>query len=571
MAKTLTIVGLALCMLAYLVQGNAFINANSQTFDEAAYIAAGYSCITRGDFRLDIEHPPLSKELIGLALFLRHRIPFDPKPELWASADEWTIGRDFLYHSPISGEEILRTSRWPSLILGAALVGLLGWWAFRLWGALPAMLAGGLAAFDPNLIAHGGLATNDITLTFFLFLTIYFFWEYQRQPSVALLVAVGIAAGLTLATKFTGLVVLVLIGLLFFVPALAANGWNKSKLGDHWKEVRPAFFRIGLIAFLVLVVLYFGYGFPAWAQGFRYQLARAEAGDPHFYFMGQISSHGSLAYFPMASLIKTPVPTLLMILASLILWRWGAPLDLRTAAFLLLPAALYFAAMVATRINLGLRYLLPAYPFLFVLASRLGTLEFASSFGTMLARIGSVAAVALTAVSSLLIAPHQLAYFNELIGGPTHGYRYLSDSNLDWGQDLKGLKSFMDQEGVPVIYLSYFGTAEPAGWGIRYQFLPGWVENMQNPDLNERVPLTGRQLLAISVVNLQGIYFDQNHNRYGWLLDRTPLTTVGHSIYIYDITNDADAHRQLASMYQDSGLSELAEWERKKADTITSR
>jgi hypothetical protein len=558
-------------MLAYLVQGSAFIDANSQTFDEAAYIAAGYSYITRGDFRLDIEHPPLSKELIGLALYLRYRIPFDPKPELWASADEWTIGRDFLYHSPVSVEEILRVSRWPSLILGAMLVGLVSWWAYRLWGGWPAILAGGLAAFDPNLIAHGGLATNDITIAFFLFLTIYLFWEYQNQPSPIRLVAVGIAAGLTLATKFTGLLVFVILGLLFLVPMLGVKGPEKPKLGDHIRQVRPAFFRIGLIAFLVLVALYFVYGFPAWAQGFRYQLARAEAGDPHFYFMGQISSHGSLAYFPVAFLIKTPVGTLLMILASLVLCRWGARLDLPSTAFLLLPPALYFVAMVATRINLGLRYLLPIYPFLFVLAGRLGTLQVGSSLTTAFARFGSVAAMGLTAVSSLMIAPHQLAYFNELIGGPTQGHRYLSDSNLDWGQDLKGLKTFMDREGVPVIYLSYFGTGEPAGWGVRNQFLPGWVENMQNPDLNERVPPDGKQILAISVVNLQGIYFDQKHDRFSWLLKRTPMTTIGHSIHVYDLTNDADAHRQLAKMYEESGLSELAEWERKKAQAITIR
>src|SRR5260370_22881583 len=160
MAKIAIVVVLALCWLTYLVQGSAFIDANSQTFDEAAYIAAGYSYITRGDFRLDIEHPPLSKELIGLALFLRYRLPFDPKPELWASADEWTIGRDFLYHSPISAEEILRTSRWPNLILGAMLVGLVGWWAYRLWGGWPAMLAVGFTAFDPNLLPPRDISTH---------------------------------------------------------------------------------------------------------------------------------------------------------------------------------------------------------------------------------------------------------------------------------------------------------------------------------------------------------------------------------------------------------------------------
>src|SRR5260370_27485039 len=167
-----------------------------------------------------------------------------------------------------------------------------------------------------------------------------------------------------------------------------------------------------------------------------------------------------------------------------------------------------------------------------------------------------------------MIAPHQLAYFNELIGGPSRGHRYLSDSNLDCGQDLKGLKTFMDRENIPVSYLSYFGTAAPAGWGIHYQFLPGWVENMQDPNLKERVPQEGRQILAISVVNWQGIYFDEKRDRFQWLRHRTPLTTIGHSIYVYDLTNDADGHRQLAEMNEESGLPELAERERAKARAI---
>jgi hypothetical protein len=170
-----------------------------------------------------------------------------------------------------------------------------------------------------------------------------------------------------------------------------------------------------------------------------------------------------------------------------------------------------------------------------------------------------------------MIAPHQLAYFNELIGGPSQGHRYLSDSNLDWGQDLKGLKAFMDHERIPVIYLSYFGTAAPAGWGIHYQFLPGWVENMQDPDLKERVPQGGRQILAISIVNLQGIYFDEKRDRYRWLESRTPLTTIGHSIYVYDLTNDAEAHGKLAAIYEESGFQEMANLERTKARGVDAK
>src|SRR5437879_13264361 len=112
MGKPLVFAGLFLCVLAFLVQGCLFIEANSQTFDEAAHIAAGYSYIIKGDFRLNKEHPPLSKELAGLAVYFRYCLAFDPKPELWQRADEWMIGRDFLYNSSIPAEEILRIARW---------------------------------------------------------------------------------------------------------------------------------------------------------------------------------------------------------------------------------------------------------------------------------------------------------------------------------------------------------------------------------------------------------------------------------------------------------------------------
>src|SRR5438093_10626779 len=111
MEKTLVFVGLFLCVVAFLVQGYLFIDANSQTFDEAAHIAAGYSYIAKGDFRLNVEHSPLSKELAGLAVYLRFHVPFDPKPELWQKADEWMIGRDFLYRSWVPEGRILRIAR----------------------------------------------------------------------------------------------------------------------------------------------------------------------------------------------------------------------------------------------------------------------------------------------------------------------------------------------------------------------------------------------------------------------------------------------------------------------------
>lgn len=152
------------------------------------------------------------------------------------------------------------------------------------------------------------------------------------------------------------------------------------------------------------------------------------------------------------------------------------------------------------------------------------------------------------------MAPHQLAYFNELVGGPDRGYRYLLDSNLDWGQDLRGVKEYMDRENVPIIYLSYFGTAPPSYYGIRYQFVPGtWP--LEWPVQTERVPAdTARKLLAISVNNLQDL-LNPSYPLFEWLREREPIAKIGYSIFIYDLTGDWAGLAKLEETYHRAGLS----------------
>jgi hypothetical protein len=164
--------------------------------------------------------------------------------------------------------------------------------------------------------------------------------------------------------------------------------------------------------------------------------------------------------------------------------------------------------------------------------------------------------LAITAFSSLHVAPHYLAYFNELAGGPGSGYRYLSDSNIDWGQDLKGVKAYMDREGLPMIYLSYFGNTQPGVYGIRYQYAPafGHLERPPEETLPAGIP---RQVLAISVNSLQAVHYDDK-NLYRWLLSRRPIEKIGYSIYLYDLTGDADAHLRLAEVYLKVGPRALA-------------
>ena len=133
--------------------------------------------------------------------------------------------------------------------------------------------------------------------------------------------------------------------------------------------------------------------------------------------------------------------------------------------------------------------------------------------------------------ASSLIHPHYLAYFNELVGGPGRGYRYMVDSNLDWGQDLKGLKKYMDRNGISKIRLSYFGSDSPSRYGIAYDWLPSFV--LPIPD-NQAPDLSTKGWIAISATNLQGVYL-KNRDLFATFRSREPVAVIGYSIFVYKI------------------------------------
>ena len=545
-------------LLVFVAQGILFIGANSQTIDEAMHLAAGYSYLVKKDFRIEPQNPPLIKELLALPPFLTYRLAFNPDPQHWRDADGYLIGRDLLYNSPPSADQILALSRFPNLLLGAALVALTGWWAYRLWGNHAAILAVALASLEPNLVAHSSLITTDVGVTLFIFLTVYLFWEYVNRPTWTLLIATGISTGMALLSKFSAVLLIPMIALI--VTAFVLIGSERHvllPLKRNHNEARHKFLQaatvLSLILFVALLTIspaYFFRGFRLWLSGFYQFLTLSQEGLPAF-FLGEYSSDNWWSYFPVAFLIKTPVGSLVLIALSLVFYRAGSPLGYRQAFFLVLPVILIFLALTQARTNIGLRHILPIYPFLFVLASRLATIRLRRAW---LAPLLISTAVFVTALSSLRIVPHQLAYFNEFVGGPEQGYRYLSDSNLDWGQDLKGLKAYMEKEKLPIIYLSYFGTAPPYYYGIHYHYVAGHG-TLEWPPPSNKVPAdAARKILAISVYNLQDVS-RPNDPLFRWLWMRQPVAKIGYSIFIYDLTDDREGLRKLEETYAKAGAT----------------
>jgi hypothetical protein len=189
----------------------------------------------------------------------------------------------------------------------------------------------------------------------------------------------------------------------------------------------------------------------------------------------------------------------------------------------------YAAVSLALGPQIGHRHLLPLYPFLFVAAG-----DAAARLAVWRRPTGAVLVGVLGlwyALGTLLVHPHHLAYFNEVAGGPANGWRQLVDSNLDWGQDLKRLRHWMDEHGVARVKLSYFGSADPAYYGIEADFLPGYMAPRPARVTREIHP---GDLVAVSATNLQGVYLDAGDRP---LVERLrslePVGRVGFSIFVY--------------------------------------
>jgi len=261
------------------------------------------------------------------------------------------------------------------------------------------------------------------------------------------------------------------------------------------------------------------------------------------FLLGQYSSTGFYSYFFYAFFLKTPLPAVLLILTGLALALKRRADWSGSQAFLILPVGLYFAVAVGSHINIGQRHLLPVYPFLYVLA---GCLAFEWARFRRRARIAAAATVLLAIVVSSQIvfyplnhrkwqkvAPHYLAYFNELAGGPGNGCKELVDSNLDWGQDLKNLKRWLDAHGIEEpVGLCYFGAADPRFYQILHYNLPGGCQFEPRQGVEALKP---GELIAISATNLQGVYLSAAV-RAAWtqiIEHSVPVGTVGYSIFIY--------------------------------------
>lgn len=518
-------------LLLALFAALAFTSAlrKSITWDETVALGVGNYLLEsrRWDIPAASTHPPLAYYLSGLPLVF-----FDLEDSCYEKGETSDVlagvrrGRCLFRESSPSGDRLLNWARLSAIALGLLLGCFVYLWAGELFGSAGALLSLFLYCLSPNILAHTRLITPDMALVTFGFITAYFFWRSANHNSLRDAVLCGVALGLTLLTKFSGLVwipvltVLSIFAILFdvkkpFTPA--AIGFRKG----------PAV-NLGIIFASALLVLATGYGFhpsPYWDGIMAQQMIIGNSWPA--YLNGSVSQGGWWYYYFEAFVLKVPLPFMVLLVASLAAWRKYSSTGWFSLLCLLMPAAVIFAVFSSmTRINIGLRYVLPAFPFLLILP---GSLAGIGRRTGLRAAWLAVPFLLWYVLESAAIYPHYLAYFNQIAGGPGKGRHYLLDSNLDWGQDLKGLGNYMAQEGITMVRLSYFGSADPAMYGIRYEPLPSFLPLA--PGMAAQPPRKG-DILAISATNLYPIYTDLG--RLGrHLRGREPIGHVGHSILLY--------------------------------------
>jgi hypothetical protein len=487
----------------------------SLTWDEPSFLSAGYAYLTRGEFRFNPSHPPLAQELVASPLlFLDLAIP-PIDYESWAGRGNavTTFGHALVFQSRNDPREIASFARFPVLLVGTALV--VGVYAVgrRFFGPGPALVGTAIAAFSPDLLAHSGLATEDVVCAATMFAAVMTFERAVHRRRTRDWVRCGIVTGLALAAKYTSLLLAPIYVLLF--------AWIRRRSGAATLArdgAASAAIVAGVAALVVGASYNFTFDWPAYVRGLR-SLYGDLAGTYHHYLLGRISETPWPHYHVVAFLVKTPLPALALLVGAIA--RAISDQRRRDAAFVLLvPAAVVFAASFFDRANFGVRRVLPAFPFLFAFASIVAAGE------TRRWAHGVVAALLVwCGVEALRHHPHLLSYVNQAAGGTDRAPYLLDDSNVDWGQDLPALARWQgDHPEARPLRLSYFGTSEPAAYGVDAVAMP-----------REDIARPRSGWYAVSVHRL--VYFRKlallGQGDVDWLTKYAPADRAGGSIWIY--------------------------------------
>ncbi len=547
---------LQMILIAVIVHGE------SLTFDEADHIFSGYMMWHSGDYGLNPEHPPLVKLVATLPL-LQENLWVPPLQGRYFKAEAYRGGRDFMERNDGPQHRLLFRIRLAAGVFAAVLSVMVFLLGRQLFGESAGLLALLLVVFEPNVLANSDLVTTDIGVTCFFLATIYCFYRYARQPSVIRLLLTGLAAGLTLASKHSGILLAPMLLALALVEIACAEREERKRMA---RTLLGGFAAIAVLAVVVLWAFY-GFRYAARPTGLVMNPTLSEYAAPltgmnswvighlahwrllpesylmgmtdiHYaaqqypiFVLGHDYPHGVWWYFPVALSIKTTLGLIgLVVLAgfALISRRLG---QRRELAYLIVPGAIYLIVAILSGMNIGTRHVLFLYP----LAALLGAAGL-----TALARhhrrwiwIGG-GLVAFHIISAMAIFPAEMAYGNEAWGGTANTHKHLSDSSVDWAQQLPHIKRWVDAHPGEECWLAYsaYPDLRPQAYDIPCHPLP--TAHTGGEILPVEVPETIHGNLLLSADDLEACDWPSDQLNVFERFRSMPMTEqIDHSVFVY--------------------------------------
>jgi len=583
----------AILLIIMVVLGFLSMKEESAIMDEVAHIPAGYSYLIKKDMRLNPEHPPLIKDLAAIPLYFIDKINFPEQIPAWQTKvnGQWDFGFNFLYKSNNDADKIIFWSRIPMLLILLILGLYIFKWTKELFGPSSALFALFLYTFSPTFIAHGRYVTTDVGAAAGFFIATYYFVKFLQSPSKKNLFLAGIFFGIAQIIKFSLFLLIFYFAVLIIIKTILLQKklvFSKKALIQFGSFLKN-FLLIIIIGYLIIVYplyLFHISGYPQEKQVFdtnyisshfplkiinqplvwmakqpvlrpyaQYLLGlcmvfqRATGGNTTF-FLGEVTNKGWHKYFPIVYLIKTPLVLHIFTIIALIFiaWQIKKPFWIRPVKrmfvwsknhfpelAMLIFLMVYWGASISSNLNIGVRHILPAFPFTYVLITGQIKNIFRRIKKEKVKMIASsVFGILLIwyAFSSLSIFPYYLTYFNELTGGAKNGYIYVTDSNLDWGQDLKRLTKWIEKNNIQRIKLDYFGGGLPEYY-LKEKYEPWWGERNPNEAKKSWLAVSATFLQQGRAIPVKG--WSQPTDYYLWLYQYEPKTVIGNSIFVYYI------------------------------------
>ncbi len=481
--------------------------------------------------------------------------------------DAFLGGKDFIFNNDFN--QIIWRARMAASLLTLLLATLVFLAAREMFGTGAGFIALGLMVFDPNILAHGAVVGTDMGLSCFMFASVYAFYRYVKAPSLGRMAIVGLAAGLALTTKHTAILVFPMLFLLSLCEVMRAKDASDQPLSRSKYSVRLALALVGIGAIALTVLwAFYAFRYPAreaglqlnppfsqfvqglsrpheirllsWVahwhllpESYLYGLADVRIMSDYYtsFIFGTTYLHGVWYYFPVAFLIKSTLTLLLL----LVLTKWAIFTRRFTAwreiLFLSIPPIFYLLVAIWSRMNIGLRHILPMYMFLFVLLAGVAWKFIQKDRRWLYAVVGLLL---FQAISGARTYPAYMAYANELWGGPSQTYKYLTDSNADWGQQLKSVKRYLDQHGIKDCWFVYFaqGVVDFRDYGIPCKPLPT-NDSLWATAKIEAPPVIDGTVL-ISAGDLSGFEFGAPPlNPYEQFRHIDPVATIDYGVLVF--------------------------------------